>query len=167
MVNTISSKSRRRRPRNVSDKVSAASQSVLKQITKAGQLVGLAATGWIVDRIGYKWTMLGALVGIVPIVFMQFFAPNKEVLIAAQFLIGIPLAPFLTLSNVSYEVLGFDQMADCQVYASEVSPLALQPYMTSATSLAWSVGGFISVAVLRGVINVENWGLVMSLCHHS
>jgi hypothetical protein len=30
--------------------------------------------------------------------------------------------------------------------------------MTSATSLAWSVGGFISVAVLRGVINVENWG---------
>lgn len=84
-----------------SDKVSAASQSVLKQITKAGQLVGLGATGWIVDRIGYKWTMLGALVGIVPIVFMQFFAPNKEVLIAAQFLIGIPLAPFLTLSNVS------------------------------------------------------------------
>jgi SP family general alpha glucoside:H+ symporter-like MFS transporter len=80
---------------------SAASQSILKQITKAGQLVGLGATGWVVDRIGYKWTMLGALVGIVPIVFMQFFAPNKEVLIAAQFLIGIPLAPFLTLSNVS------------------------------------------------------------------
>jgi SP family general alpha glucoside:H+ symporter-like MFS transporter len=49
-------------------------------------------------------------------------------------------------------------LADSQVYASEVSPLALQPYMTSATSLAWSVGGFISVAVLRGVINVENWG---------
>jgi hypothetical protein len=47
--------------------------------------------------------MLGALVGIVPIVFMQFFAPNKEVLIAAQFLIGIPLAPFLTLSNVSLD----------------------------------------------------------------
>jgi len=46
--------------------------------------------------------MLGALVGIVPIVFMQFFAPNKEVLIAAQFLMGIPLAPFLTLSNVSH-----------------------------------------------------------------
>jgi SP family general alpha glucoside:H+ symporter-like MFS transporter len=99
--------------------------------------------------------MLGALVGIVPIVFMQFFAPNKEVLIAAQFLIGIPLAPFLTLSNVSH---GSQMAADCQVYASEVSPLALQPYMTSATSLAWSVGGFISVAVLRGVINVENWG---------
>jgi SP family general alpha glucoside:H+ symporter-like MFS transporter len=77
----------------------------LKQITKAGQLVGLAATGWIVDRVGYKWTMLGALVGIVPIVFMQFFAPNKEVLIAAQFLIGIPLAPFLTLSNVSDNML--------------------------------------------------------------
>jgi SP family general alpha glucoside:H+ symporter-like MFS transporter len=83
---------------------SAASQSILKQITKAGQLVGLAATGWVVDRIGYKWTMLGALCGIVPIVFMQFFAPNKEVLIAAQFLIGIPLAPFLTLSNVSVDV---------------------------------------------------------------
>jgi hypothetical protein len=62
---------------------------------------------------------------------------------------------------------GRDQTADGQVYASEVSPLALQPYMTSATSLAWSVGGFISVAVLRGVINVENWGSVMSPCHHS
>jgi hypothetical protein len=54
--------------------------------------------------------MLGALVGIVPIVFMQFFAPNKEVLIAAQFLIGIPLAPFLTLSNVSH---GSRMAADC------------------------------------------------------
>jgi SP family general alpha glucoside:H+ symporter-like MFS transporter len=42
------------------------------------------------------------------------------------------------------------------VYAAEVAPLCLQPYLTSATSLAWSVGGLISTGVLRGLINTDS-----------
>lgn len=80
---------------------SAADQSILKQITKAGQLIGLFFTGWLVDRFGYKWTMLGSLLLLVPVVAYQYFAPNIGALIGAQFLLGVPLAPFLTLSNVS------------------------------------------------------------------
>ena len=80
---------------------SASMQSILKQITKAGQLVGLAMTGPMLDRLGYKWTMLVSLVALVPVILMQFLAPNVNVMIGAQFLIGVPLAPFLTLSNVS------------------------------------------------------------------
>jgi SP family general alpha glucoside:H+ symporter-like MFS transporter len=113
-------------------------QSILKQITKAGQLVGLACTGTMLDKLGYKWTMLISLAGLAPIILMQFLAPNIEVMIGAQFLIGVPLGPFLTLSNV---------------YAAEVAPVCLQPYLTSATSLAWSVGGLISTGALRGLLS--------------
>jgi SP family general alpha glucoside:H+ symporter-like MFS transporter len=81
---------------------SAAMQSILKQITKAGQLVGLFFTGTMVDKLGYKWTMLLSLAALAPVILMQFLAPNIQVMIAAQFLIGVPLAPFLTLSNVSH-----------------------------------------------------------------
>ena len=75
-------------------------QSILKQITKHGQLVGLAMTGTMLDKLGYKWTMLVSLAALAPVILMQFLAPNINVMIAAQFLIGIPLGPFLTLSNV-------------------------------------------------------------------
>lgn len=80
--------------------VSAPMQSILKQITKAGQLVGLCLTGTMLDKLGYKWTMLVSLVALAPVILMQFLAPNLGVMIGAQFLIGVPLAPFLTLSNV-------------------------------------------------------------------
>ncbi|OCF32083.1 hypothetical protein I316_06239 [Kwoniella heveanensis BCC8398] len=120
--------------------VSAGMQSVLKQVTKAGQLVGLAATGPLLDRFGYKWTMLLSLSCIAPVVVMQFLAPNVKVLIAAQLLIGIPLGPFLTLSHV---------------YAAEVAPVCLRTYMTSATSLAWSTGGLISTGVLKGLLKAS------------
>ncbi|ORY35759.1 general substrate transporter [Naematelia encephala] len=118
--------------------VSATQQTVLKQITKCGQLIGLYFAGSLNDRFGYKWTMLGSLALIVPIVFMQFFAPSAGVLIAAQFLIGIPLAPFLTLANV---------------YAAEVSPLSLQPYLTSLYSLSSSMSSFIATGLLRGLLH--------------
>lgn len=81
-------------------------QSILKQITKAGQLVGLFFTGTMVDKLGYKWTMLLSLAALAPVILMQFLARNIQTMIAAQFLIGVPLAPFLTLSNVSAAAIG-------------------------------------------------------------
>jgi len=80
---------------------SAGQQSLLKQITKVGQLIGLGITGFAVDKIGYRWTMLISLAFMAPIIAMQFLAPNLNVMIGAQLLIGIPLGPFTTLSNVS------------------------------------------------------------------
>lgn len=46
-----------------------------------------------------------------------------------------------------------DMPADYQVYAAEVAPLCLRPFLTSATTLGWSGGGMISTGVLRGLIN--------------
>ena len=80
---------------------SAGQQSLLKQITKVGQLIGLAISGFAVDKIGYRWTMLVSLAFMAPIIAMQFFAPNLNVMIGAQLLIGIPLGPLTTLSNVT------------------------------------------------------------------
>jgi hypothetical protein len=45
--------------------------------------------------------MLISLAFMAPIIAMQFLAPNLNVMIGAQLLIGIPLGPFTTLSNVS------------------------------------------------------------------
>ncbi|ORY28196.1 putative MFS maltose permease [Naematelia encephala] len=118
--------------------VSAPTQTELKQVTKAGQIVGLLLAGYLCDRIGYRWTQTLALALIVPIILLQFMAPNVGALIAAQTLIGIPLGAFLTLSNV---------------YASEVSPICLRPYLTTYTQICWTVGGFISTGILRGFVN--------------
>jgi SP family general alpha glucoside:H+ symporter-like MFS transporter len=129
-------------------------QSILKQITKAGQLVGLAFTGTMLDKLGYKWTMIVSLAALAPVILMQFLAPNINVMIGAQFLIGVPLAPFLTLSNVRpLERVWRRFMADNKVYAAEVAPVCLQPYLTSATSFAWSLGGLISTGALRGLLS--------------
>lgn len=42
---------------------------------------------------------------------------------------------------------------DRQVYAAEVAPLCLRPFLTSATTLGWSGGGMLSTGVLRGLLN--------------
>lgn len=75
---------------------------------------------------------------IAPIVLLQFMAPNTESLIAAQTLIGVPLGAFLTLSNV---------------YAAEVAPITLRPYLTIFTQICWTIGGLISTGILRGFVN--------------
>jgi hypothetical protein len=40
-----------------------------------------------------------------------------------------------------------------QVYAAEVAPLCLRPFLTSATTIGWSGGGMLSTGVLRGLLN--------------
>ena len=117
---------------------SAGTQTALKQTTKAGQIAGLVLTGWSADRFGYRKTQLAALGVLALVVLFQFLAPSTRALIAAQTLVGVPLAPFLTISNV---------------YASEVSPLRLRPYLTTFQQLCWVGGGLISTGILRGFVN--------------
>ena len=79
--------------------VSAGTQTLLRQSTKIGQLVGLSLVGWSIDKFGQRPTQLVALAALVPIIAMQVFAPNVVVLVVAQTLVGLPLSTFLTLSN--------------------------------------------------------------------
>lgn len=91
---------------------SAGTQTLLRQSTKIGQLIGLSLVGWSIDKFGQRPTQLVALASLAPIIAMQVFAPNVAVLIAAQFLVGLPLSTFLTLSNGELQVVIF-QTARC------------------------------------------------------
>ncbi|KAJ5144322.1 maltose permease [Penicillium atrosanguineum] len=117
--------------------ISAPWQSGLSQAVHVGQIFGLFINGWAVDRFGYRYTMMLSSSLIAALVFMQFFAPRVEVLLVAELLIGFPLSTFLV---------------SIMVYAAEICPTILRPYLTIYTNLCWSIGKFISSGVLRAFV---------------
>jgi SP family general alpha glucoside:H+ symporter-like MFS transporter len=70
--------------------VSATWQSALGNGTAAAQIIGLFLNGIISERIGYRWTMIGALIFITCTIFITFFAVNIHMLLAGYVLSGLP-----------------------------------------------------------------------------
>ncbi|KAI7462185.1 sugar porter family MFS transporter [Hortaea werneckii] len=114
----------------------AAWQSGLSNGALIGEIFGLFLTGIIAERIGYRKTMIGALVLLSGFIFLLFFAQNLPMLLIGEILCGLPWGTFQTLTTT---------------YASEVCPVALRPYLTTYVNLCWVIGQFISSAVLKGV----------------
>jgi SP family general alpha glucoside:H+ symporter-like MFS transporter len=52
--------------------------------------LGLALCGLISERLGYRRTMMLALLSLIGLIFILFFAPNVQVLLAGEILCGIP-----------------------------------------------------------------------------
>ena len=96
--------------------ISAPWQSGLQNGVQVGSIIGLYLNGWISEKIGYKKTMLGSLVLMVAFIFLPFFAPNIETILAGAVLQGIPWGVFQTLTVT---------------YASEVTPTNLRAYLTT------------------------------------
>ncbi|KAI7538712.1 sugar porter family MFS transporter [Hortaea werneckii] len=116
--------------------ISAAWQSGLSNGALIGEIFGLFLTGIIAERIGYRKTMIGALVLLTGFIFLLFFAQSLPMLLIGEILCGLPWGTFQTLTTT---------------YASEVCPVALRPYLTTYVNLCWVIGQFISSAVLKGV----------------
>ncbi|KAI7635985.1 sugar porter family MFS transporter, partial [Hortaea werneckii] len=116
--------------------ISAAWQSGLSNGALIGEILGLFLTGIISERIGYRKTMIGALVLLSGFIFFLFFAQSLPMLLIGEILCGFPWGTFQTLTTT---------------YASEVCPVALRPYLTTYVNLCWVIGQFISSAVLKGV----------------
>ncbi|KAI7482391.1 sugar porter family MFS transporter [Hortaea werneckii] len=116
--------------------ISAAWQSGLSNGALIGEIFGLFLTGIIAERIGYRKTMIGALVLLSGFIFLLFFAQSLPMLLIGEILCGFPWGTFQTLTTT---------------YASEVCPVALRPYLTTYVNLCWVIGQFISSAVLKGV----------------
>jgi len=70
--------------------VSAAWQSALGNGTATAQIIGLFLNGIISERIGYRWTMIGALMFITGCIFITFFAVDIHMLLAGYILSGLP-----------------------------------------------------------------------------
>ncbi|KAJ9638725.1 hypothetical protein H2204_004201 [Knufia peltigerae] len=124
--------------------ITAKWQSIVSNAVMLGQFFGLFIAGWASDRYGFRKTVMATCVFTAAIIFMQFFATDLKVLTGAELLFGFPLSVFLTLTTV---------------YAADVCPLVLRPYLTTWVNLCWTIGKVISAGVLRAFVNTEShWG---------
>ena len=69
-------------------------QTGLSDGALVGEILGLYAAGIIVDKIGYRYTMLGSLTMMIAFIFIPFFAQNIETLLIGDILQGIPWGVF-------------------------------------------------------------------------
>lgn len=74
-------------------------QAGLNNGSNVGQIIGLTIAGNVVERVGFRRTMMVALAVVPCLIFIQFFAPNLPQLQAAQVLIGT-----LSMDTIAYSV---------------------------------------------------------------
>jgi SP family general alpha glucoside:H+ symporter-like MFS transporter len=55
-----------------------------------GEVLGLMMIGYIVERVGYKKTMIGSLALLTGFIFIVFFAQSLPMLLVGEILMGIP-----------------------------------------------------------------------------
>jgi SP family general alpha glucoside:H+ symporter-like MFS transporter len=118
--------------------ISAPWRSGLSDGAAVGEIIGLFLTGLISERIGYRKTILGALIMITGFIFITFFAVDIKMLLVGEILCGLPWGVFQTITTA---------------YASEVCPVGLRAYLTTYNNLCWVIGHFIASGVLRGMVN--------------
>lgn len=123
--------------------LSAAWQSGLSNSMSVGQIFGLFICGLVSERLGYRKTMLSALLAVICFIFILFFAPSIEVLCVGEIFMGMSLGVFQTITVT---------------YASEVCPVVLRCYLTTYVNLCWVFGQLIATGVLRGFVNrTDEW----------
>ena len=96
--------------------ISAPWQAGCSQAANVGSLIGCYVGALLVDKIGYRKTLMGTLVFLCPFIGMAAFAPNLPVLLVAEIMCGIPWGTFSTLGPA---------------YASEICPLSIRAYLTT------------------------------------
>lgn len=89
-------------------------QAALSNGANVGEMIGLLINGFVSERFGYRYTVIGCLSLVIAFTAIYFTAQNVEQLLAASILCGIPWGVFQTL---------------CITYASEVCPVALRGYV--------------------------------------
>ncbi len=90
--------------------IDATWQAALGDASTCGSVIGLLISGHVTERFGHRKVIMVALVVVSGFIFLSFFAPNNQVLLAGQVLCGIPRGIFAIMRAS---------------YACEVCPLAL------------------------------------------
>ncbi|VVT45728.1 uncharacterized protein SAPINGB_P000861 [Magnusiomyces paraingens] len=121
--------------------ISAAWQTALGMGSPVGRVIGGLGVGYFASKFGRKYTLIGALIMIIGILFIVFFATSIGMLCAGLILSGILWGVFNTLAPT---------------YASEVCPLQLRGILTAYINLAWVIGQFINMGVMNGFVNVKS-----------
>ncbi|KAH8807102.1 MFS maltose permease MalP [Xylogone sp. PMI_703] len=121
--------------------VSAAWQAGLGQSVNCGVIVGIFISGWLIDKFGYKRTLIAGYIIIMPLIAIVSWAQNKIMLLFGSLLCGLPFGCFAVL-GVSY--------------ASEICPISLRAFMTGWINVCWSMGGFVATGVTTGTNQLNN-----------
>ncbi|KAL4725766.1 hypothetical protein ACLX1H_007919 [Fusarium chlamydosporum] len=123
--------------------VSAAWQAGLSNGANVGSILGLFLNGWLSERFGYRYTIIGCLIWLSACITLFFTAQNVQMLLAAEILCGLPWGIFQTI---------------CVTYASEVCPIALRGYLTTYVNFCWGLGQEIGIGILRSMIGrTDQW----------
>ncbi|CAK7223835.1 hypothetical protein SBRCBS47491_005342 [Sporothrix bragantina] len=124
--------------------ITAEWQSGLSNSSTVGQLAGLLITAFAQDRFGNRHTMMAFMTWLLAAIFIPVFAPSLPVLAFGEAMCGIGWGVFQTLSTV---------------YACEVVPPIIRPYVTGYVCMCWGAGILLSSGVVRAVASVNgDWG---------
>ena len=93
--------------------IPAKDQTALSNLATVGQLVGLVLTGYFQERFGMKWTYIAGMSFMIMTIFVAVFAQNLPMLMAAEFLMGMPWGMFQTLATAY--VAGWWSNTQCAV----------------------------------------------------
>ncbi|KAK0609546.1 general substrate transporter [Bombardia bombarda] len=121
--------------------VTAAWQAGLSNGANVGELIGLIINGWVSERFGYRYTVIGCLVLVIAWTSLFFTAESVHTLLAAEILCGIPWGVFQTL---------------CITYASEVCPVAMRGYLTTYVNFCWGLGQEIGIGVIMSMLKRDD-----------
>lgn len=121
--------------------LSAAWQSGLSNGVYVGEIIGLFITGSVSETIGYRRTMIAALLALTTFIFILFFSTNLPTLLVGEILCGIPWGIFQTLTIT---------------YAAEVCPVVLRGYLTIYVNLCWVIGQLLATGVLRSFLKRDD-----------
>jgi SP family general alpha glucoside:H+ symporter-like MFS transporter len=70
-------------------------QSALQAVGPIGALIGVCLSGPITSRIGYRWSIISALMFLNAMIFVFYFADSLPVMFVAQLLEGLPWGVFI------------------------------------------------------------------------
>ncbi|KAH8704848.1 general substrate transporter [Talaromyces proteolyticus] len=119
-------------------------QNGIGAATNCGEVLGLQLAGVMSDRVGYRWTLILALVSLTGFIFIPFYAKTLTVFLVGELFQGISWGVFQTMTTA---------------YAAEVCPVPLRHYLTTFVNLCWIIGQFISAGIIRGLVNRQDvWG---------
>lgn len=106
----------------------------LNMCVYSGEIIGLQMTGFLVDFMGTRYTMILALSLLTAYIFILYYCKNLAMIAAGQVLSAMPWGAFQSLA------VG---------YASEVCPLALRYYMTTYSNICWLCGQILAAGIMK------------------
>ncbi|KAL2870368.1 uncharacterized protein BJX67DRAFT_378346 [Aspergillus lucknowensis] len=113
-------------------------QNAFNILAAVANIVGALLNGWLTSKYGHRIVLMGSLSVLSACIFITFFAPNIQAMLAGMTLCNVPWGVFATTGPA---------------YVAEVTPLAIRGYLTAYINLCWTIGQFISAGVLAGLVN--------------